>query len=150
MLFRSSGLVLDVKCGHGAFMKTRCEAQALDQSLVNVGQANGLHATALLTPMDAPLGRYIGNSLEVIESIEVLKGRGPKDVADLSVLLAARMVKLAGLAANNAEAQQKVRSAIASGAGVEVFRRCIEHQGGDSRVIDDYTRLPTEIGRAHV
>lgn len=137
-----SGLVLDVKCGHGAFMKSREDAKALAESLVNVGKANGLNAIALLTPMDAPLGRYIGNSLEVIEAIETLKGRGPKDLADLSVLLAARMVKLAGLAADNAEAQRKVRAAIASGAGVEVFRRCIEQQAGDPRVIDDYSRFP--------
>jgi thymidine phosphorylase len=93
--------------------------------------------------MDAPLGRNVGNALEVVESIETLKGNGPKDLTDLSVLLAARMVKLAGLAADDAEAEKKVRRALDSGAGLEVFRRCVEEQGGDPRVIDDYTRLPT-------
>ncbi len=88
-----SGLVMDVKCGHGAFMKTRDDARRLADSLVRVGTANGLKTTAIITAMDAPLGRYVGNSLEVIESIETLKGNGPRDLTDLSVLLAARMVK---------------------------------------------------------
>src|SRR5207247_1660713 len=96
-----------------------------------------------ITAMDAPLGRVVGNSLEVIEAIETLKGRGPKDLTDLSVLLAARMVKLAGLAADDAEAETKVRAALDSGAGLEVFRKCIEQQGGDPRVVDDSRRLPT-------
>jgi pyrimidine-nucleoside phosphorylase len=137
-----SGLVMDVKCGRGAFMKTREDSRALAESLVRVGTANGLKVTALLTAMDAPLGRYVGNALEVVESIETLKGQGPKDLTDLSVLLAARMVKLAGLAADDAEADRKVRKALDSGAGLEVFRKCIEQQGGDPRVIDDYRRLP--------
>src|SRR5207244_1112885 len=98
--------------------------------------------TAVLTAMDVPLGRYVGNSLEVIESIETLKGNGPADLTDLSVLLAAKMVALAGLAATDAEAEAKVRASLASGAGLEVFRRCIEQQGGDPRVIDDYKLLP--------
>lgn len=138
-----SGLVMDVKCGSGAFMKTRPEARALAESLVRVGTANGLKTTALITAMDAPLGRSVGNSLEVIESIETLKGKGPSDLADLSVLLAARMVRAAGLAKDDAEAERKVGGALDSGAGLEVLRRCIEQQGGDPRVIDDYSRLPT-------
>jgi pyrimidine-nucleoside phosphorylase len=137
-----SGLVMDVKCGSGAFMKTRPEARALAESLVRVGTANGLKTSALITAMDAPLGRYVGNSLEVIESIETLRGNGPRDLTDLSVLLAARMVRAAGLAEDNAAADRKVRGALDSGAGLEVFRRCIEQQGGDPRVIDDYSRLP--------
>jgi pyrimidine-nucleoside phosphorylase len=138
-----SGLVMDVKCGSGAFMKTRADARALAESLVRVGTANGLKVGALITAMDAPLGRMVGNSVEVIESIETLKGNGPRDLTELSVLLAARMVRLAGVAANDAEAAGKVRTALASGAGLEVFRKCIEEQGGDPRVIDDYSRLPT-------
>ena len=136
-----SGLVMDVKCGRGAFMKTRADAKALAESLVRVGTANGLKMSAFITAMDAPLGRNVGNSVEVVESIETLKGRGPRDLTDLSVLLAARMVKLAGLA--DADATRKVRAALDSGAGLEVFRKCIEEQGGDPRVIDDYSRLPT-------
>src|SRR5438105_2252866 len=88
-----SGLVMDVKCGRGAFMKTRADAKALAESLVRVGTANGLPTEALITAMDTPLGRYVGNSLEVIESVETLKGNGPPDLTDLSVLLASRMVR---------------------------------------------------------
>jgi pyrimidine-nucleoside phosphorylase len=138
-----SGLVMDVKCGYGAFMKTRTDARALAESLVRVGTANGLATTAIITAMDTPLGRNIGNALEVIEAIETLKGNGPRDLTDLSVLLAARMVIAAGLAISESEADRKVRSALSSGQGLEVFRRCIEEQGGDPRVIDDYSRFPT-------
>ena len=138
-----SGLVMDVKCGRGAFMKTRDNARKLARSLVDVGTANGLKVSAFITNMDAPLGRAVGNSLEVIEAIETLKGRGPKDLTDLSVLLAARMLMLAGLATDDGEAEKRVRSALGSGAGLEVFRKCVEQQGGDPRVVDDYSRLPT-------
>ncbi len=138
-----TGLVMDVKCGHGAFMKSQADAKALAESLVRVGTANGLQMKAMLTSMDAPLGRYVGNSLEVIESIETLKGNGPPDLTELSLLLAARMVELAGLAADDAEAMRKVRRALGSGAGLEVFRKCVEEQGGDARTLDDYSRLPT-------
>src|SRR5579883_597228 len=92
-----SGLVLDVKAGRGAFMKTRADARALADSLVRVGTANGLRCDALITAMDAPLGRAVGNAVEVIEAVETLKGNGPADLTELSVLLAARMVRLAGL-----------------------------------------------------
>jgi thymidine phosphorylase len=130
---------MDVKAGRGAFMKTHIDAKVLAESLVRVGTANGLKMRAVLTSMDAPLGRCVGNSVEVIESVETLKGNGPADLTELSVLLAVRMVELAGIA----DPGVKVRAALASGAGVEVFRRCVEQQGGDPRVIDDYTRLPT-------
>jgi pyrimidine-nucleoside phosphorylase len=139
-----SGLVMDVKCGRGAFMKTRSDAKALADSLVRVGTANGLKMTATITSMDAPLGQNVGNSLEVLEAIDVLKGGSDesKDLIDLSVLLAARMIKLAGLEQNDARAEARVRSALNSGAGLEVFRRCIEQQGGDPHVIDHTERLP--------
>ena len=138
-----NGLVMDVKCGRGAFMKTKADATALAESLVKVGTANGLKTAALLTAMESPLGRYVGNAHEVIESIETLKGNGPHDLTDLSVLLAAKMVHLSGLAETEVAAKVKVVSVLASGAGLEVFRRCIEQQGGDPKVIDDYSRLPT-------
>jgi pyrimidine-nucleoside phosphorylase len=138
-----TGLVMDVKCGRGAFMKTRADARALARSLVDVGTANGLRTIALLTAMDTPLGQMVGNAVEVVESIETLKGNGPKDLTDLSVLLAARMVRLAGVATDDVQAEAKVRAALVSGAGLEVFRKCIEQQGGDPRVVDDYGWLPT-------
>ena len=147
-----SGLVMDVKAGRGAFMKTQADAKALAQSLVRVGTANGLKMTALITAMDAPLGRYVGNSLEVLEAIEVLECRphASQDLVALSVLLAARMVKLAGLALDDRDAEAKVQNALRSGAGLEVFRNCIEQQGGDPRVLDDPTRLPVAARIAHV
>ncbi|MBA4067274.1 MAG: thymidine phosphorylase [Isosphaera sp.] len=145
-----SGLVMDVKAGHGAFMKTPAAARELAESLVRVGTANGLRVSAVLTGMDTPLGRNVGNALEVIESVETLKGNGPPDLTELSVLLAARMVRLAGLAADDAEADRRVRAALSSGAGLEVFRRCVEQQGGDPRALDDYTRLPAAPRTMHV
>ena len=95
-----------------------------------------------MTRMDAPLGREVGNANEVVESIETLKGNGPPDLEKLSVMLAARMLVLARLAPDQAAADLAVRKALASGAGLEAFRRIIEHQGGDPAVIDDYSRLP--------
>jgi pyrimidine-nucleoside phosphorylase len=136
------GLVLDVKCGSGAFMKTRENARKLAESLTAIGTAQGVRTEAVLTPMNVPLGRAVGNALEVIESAEVLKGRGPKDVEELSVHLAARMVRLGGLAATLEAAEAKVRKALSSGAGLEKFRQVIARQGGDPRVLDDYGRLP--------
>src|SRR6187431_1823375 len=94
------GLVLDVKYGHGAFMKTEKDARSLARSLVDTGELAGVRTEALLTNMDAPLGRGVGNALEIIESIETLKGRGPADLESLSVEFAARMLVLSGVDAN--------------------------------------------------
>ncbi len=137
------GLVLDVKCGKGAFMKTIEEARTLADSLVSIGVANGVRTLALITAMDAPLGRAVGNALEVIEAIETLKGKGPADVESLSFTLAARMVRLGGGAETEKEAEKKVRDALESGRGLEKLRQVIEQQRGDPRVIDDYSLLPS-------
>jgi pyrimidine-nucleoside phosphorylase len=141
------GLVLDVKTGSGAFMQTRDEARRLAQSLVAIGTAAGVRTDALITAMDAPIGRMVGNATEVIESLETLKGRGPEDLERLSVTLAARMLVVAGIDPTEDGAEARVRAAIASGAGVEMFRRIVENQGGDPRVIDDYRRLPSAPDR---
>jgi pyrimidine-nucleoside phosphorylase len=134
-------LVLDVKCGRGAFMKTRALARELAASLIATGNANGVRTAAFLTRMDAPLGRAVGNALEVIECIETLKGRGPGDLEELSVLLAARMLQLGGVEASAEAAHQKIRTALLSGQGLEKFRQIIEAQGGDPHVLDDPARL---------
>ena len=144
------GLVLDVKTGAGAFMKTRDASLRLAAALVNIGSAAGVRTEALITAMDAPLGRMVGNSLEVIESIETLKGRGPQDLESLSVLLAARMLVAARIEHGEAAAEDRIRAAIRSGAGVEKLRAIIEHQGGDPRVIDSYDRLPSAPDRHDV
>jgi len=142
------GLVLDVKVGRGAFMKTRDDARALASWLIRIAEGNGVRTEALLTSMDAPLGRAVGNASEVIEAIETLKGQGPKDLEELSVALAARLLILAGTAKDDADAERQVRDALTSGAGLEKFRDVILAQGGDPRVVDDYARMPiadTEI-----
>jgi pyrimidine-nucleoside phosphorylase len=139
-------LVLDVKAGRGAFMKTLDDARRLAESLVAIGTHAGVRTEALITAMDEPLGLAVGNALEVIESIETLKGNGPKDLEELSVQLAARMVMLAGLA-DSEKAERLVRDAIHSGAGVEKFRQIIAWQGGDPGVVDDYRRLPQAAQR---
>jgi pyrimidine-nucleoside phosphorylase len=134
-------LVLDVKAGTGAFMKTEEAARRLASSLVGLGRAAGLRADAFITAMDAPLGNAVGNALEVVESVETLKGHGPADLTELSVALAARMVQLA-TKDDEETALGKVREALRSGAGVEKLRQIIARQGGDVRVVDDYGRLP--------
>jgi len=135
------GLVLDVKVGSGGFMENLDDARELSRWLVGIAERSGLRTQALLTRMDTPLGRRVGNASEVQEAIQTLKGDGPKDLEDLSVILAARMVMLAGLADEN-RAQDLVRDALGSGRGLEKFRQVIAAQGGDPRVIDDPSLLP--------
>src|SRR5574338_215973 len=135
-------LVLDVKVGRGAFMKTEADARALASSLVAIGNASGVRTEAFLTAMDAPLGREVGNASEVIESIETLKGRGPADLETISVTLAARMLVLAGVAPDMDDAEARIRRVLTSGEGVERFRRMVAQQGGDPRIVDDYALLP--------
>ncbi len=141
------GLVLDVKTGRGAFMKTEADSRALAESLVSIGNASGVRTEAVITSMDAPLGCAVGNALEVIESLEVLKGRGPAELVDLSVELSARMLLLGGIAADRPDAERRVRHAIASGGALERFRSIVESQGGDPRVVDNYGWLPTAPGQ---
>jgi pyrimidine-nucleoside phosphorylase len=136
-------LVLDVKVGRGAFMKTPEQARELATALVRIGVSAGLRTVAYLTDMEAPLGRAVGNANEVIEAIETLKGRGPEDLERLSVTLAARMLVLARISASMEDAEARVRQALASGAGLEAFRAMVAQQGGDPRVVDDYTLLPS-------
>ncbi len=135
-------LVMDVKTGSGAFMKTEADSRRLAESLVAIGNASGVKTEAIITAMHAPLGRAVGNALEVIECFEVLKGRGPQDLIDLSVELTTRMLVLGKVASDRADGDRRARAAITSGAGIERFRQIIEAQGGDPRVVDDYERLP--------
>lgn len=136
------GLVMDVKSGNGAFMKTFADAKALAQSLVANGNANGVTTQAVLTRMDAPLGTHVGNALEVQECIDILNGRTKGgDLRELSLDLAARMVLLGKKAASLAEARTKIDAALSSGAGLEKFRQIIVRQGGDPAVLDDPNRM---------
>jgi pyrimidine-nucleoside phosphorylase len=143
-------LVLDVKTGSGAFMKTEADSRRLAESLVSIGNASGVRTEAVITAMDVPLGCSVGNALEVIECFEILKGRGSKDLAEVSIELAARMLVLGGAAPDRAAAARQVRTAIASGAGLERFKRIIECQGGNPRVADDYSLMPSAPGRHQI
>jgi len=136
-------LVLDVKTGSGAFMKTEADSRRLAESLVSIGVASGVKTEAVITQMDTPLGSAVGNALEVIECLEVLKGRGPRDLIDVTLELTARMLVLGRVAANREDAMRRAQKAIDSGAGLERLRRIVEEQGGDARVVDDYGRLPS-------
>jgi pyrimidine-nucleoside phosphorylase len=135
-------LVLDVKCGDGAFLPGIDQAKALADTMVGIGRGMGKKVVALITAMDQPLGRTVGNALEVAECVETLKGRGPADLESLSIELAAWMVRLGGVAASLDAARAKVREALARGAGLDRLRRVIELQGGDPRVCDDPALLP--------
>ena len=139
----SNALVLDVKCGRGAFMQRPPEARALARALVSIGTAAGVRTEAFITRMDVPLGRAVGNALEIAECIDLLKGEGPADLAEVIVRLGTRMVRLAELAASDEEATAKVRQALASGAALAKLREMIAGQGGDVSVVDDPSRLPS-------
>jgi len=135
-------LILDVKTGDGAFMKVFEDSKALAEAMVQIGRGMGKKVAALITDMDQPLGRNVGNALEVVESIETLKGRGPKDLESLSVELAAWMLLLGGAVTPIEAARTRVRDALGSGAGLQKFKEIIELQGGDPRVCDEPAVLP--------
>jgi pyrimidine-nucleoside phosphorylase len=138
----SNVVLLDVKCGRGAFMKRQEDALALARSLVAIGTANGVRTEAFITNMDAPLGNAIGNALEIAECIETLKGRGPHDLETLIVRFATRMVELGQRAASPQDAETCVRNALASGAALAKFDAMVGRQGGDRRVVQDAGALP--------
>jgi pyrimidine-nucleoside phosphorylase len=135
-------LVLDVKVGDGAFMKSAEEAKALAQAMVEIGRGMGKKVAALMTDMEQPLGRTVGNALEVVECVETLKGRGPRDLESLSVELAAWMLWLGAAAPSLEAARGRVRDALTSGAGLRKLQEVIALQGGDPRVCDDTSLLP--------
>lgn len=131
------GLVLDVKVGSGAFMKTHEDARALATALVEVAQGAGKACCAWLTRMDRPLGRTVGNALETVEAFDVLHGRGPDDLTEVTLALGASMLVMGGAAASDDEGRAKLRDAVRSGKAAEVARRMVAAQGGDARAVDD-------------
>ncbi len=135
-------LVLDVKFGRGAFMPTEAAGRELAEALVAISASMGKPTTALLTRMDEPLGHMIGNSLEVIEAIKCLLGEGPEDLMEVTYALCAEMLVLGGLHSTQADAMVALKTAIASGAALDGFRKLVEAQGGDVSVVDDLSRLP--------
>lgn len=139
----ADALVLDVKCGGAAFMKSEEEARILARSMVDVGKAHGMRIKALITRMEEPLGWAIGNALEVMECVEILKGQHADGVlARMSFRLAGEMLILGGAAKDLLEAEAKVEEAIASGRAMEVLRRFVTLNGGDASSLEDFSRLP--------
>lgn len=138
----ANAILLDVKTGDGAFMKTLDDSFELAKAMVDIGNGMGRETIGMITDMDEPLGFAIGNSLEVIEAIETLKGNGPKDFVNLCETLGAYMLVLAKTVKTFEEGVEKIKEAIASGSALEKLKVFIENQGGDSRVVDDYTLFP--------
>ncbi len=130
------GLVIDCKVGRGAFMKTIERARELCALLRGIGQRAGKRVTCVLTDMNAPIGRTIGNALEIRESIEILRGGGPVDTRELTHVLGAEMLVLGGVARDAADGRARIERALADGSALDVFRRLVEAQGGDPRVCD--------------
>jgi pyrimidine-nucleoside phosphorylase len=138
----SDGIVLDVKTGSGAFMKDEQDSIRLCRTMVAIGEKTGRPTLGIISSMDQPLGRAVGNSLEIIESIEALKGKGPTDIMEVTFALGFCMLQAAGKEMGYAQAVEMFQEAIASGRALDVFRRFIAAQGGDHKVCDDYSLLP--------
>ncbi len=133
----ADGIVLDVKVGDGAFMKTYDEAEKLAEAMVRVGKLAGRKCVAVITDMEKPLGRAVGNSLEVIEAIEALKGNAPDDLMEVSLVLATEMLYTAGKGSSE-ECRKMAEEAVSSGKALAKLREMIELQGGKPDVIDNY------------
>jgi len=129
-------LVLDCKVGHGAFMKSIEEARKLAVAIQVIGRAAGKPVTAVLTDMNAPIGAMVGNALEVAESIDVLKGGGPADTRELTVVLGGEMLCAAGIVTDPQDGQSRIESVLDNGKAAECFAKLIEAQGGDPRVVE--------------
>lgn len=140
-------LVLDVKVGSGAFMKDLDRARELAQTMIDIGATMDRPVRALVTDMDQPLGLAVGNSLEVIESIETLRGEGPEDLTDITLELVVEMLDVAGDVDDRDQAKKRLRGLLEDGTALDVFREIIEAQGGDPSVCDDPQGLPTAENR---
>jgi len=138
-----SGLVLDIKTGSGAFITDPAQSQVLAKTMIGIGEASGCRTVALLTAMDRPLGVACGNSLEVLESLEGLQGRGPPDLMEVTYALAVEMLLAAGVDTDRAAAKRRLEETVSSGKALQTFARMIEAQGGDPRVVSDYSLLPS-------
>jgi pyrimidine-nucleoside phosphorylase len=143
-------LVLDVKWGTGAFMRSIEDARALARSMVRVGAHMGKGMAALITDMNQPLGRAAGNALEVVESVETLQGKGPEDLTELTLSFGAQMLVMAGRVRDPAPGKELLRKHLLSGAAFQRFRKMVELQHGDVRTLDDLSRLPSAQIRREV
>jgi len=137
------GLVLDVKTGAGSFLPDYQDSLALAKTMVRLGEGQGVRTTALITGMDAPLGRAVGNGLETREALECLLGKGPQELEELSLDLAGEMLFAGGLASSPEEGAGRAGEALADGKGAERMARLVEAQGGDPRVVENPALIPT-------
>lgn len=137
----ADSIVLDVKLGSGAFMKTLDDARSLSSKMVNIGKLAKRDTIAIITNMDVPLGENVGNSLEVIEAIDTLKGNGPKDLLEVSIELATAMVMLSKQISQD-EARGLVTNVISTGEAFEKFKQVVKAQGGDITWIEDTSKFP--------
>jgi pyrimidine-nucleoside phosphorylase len=135
-------LLLDVKVGAGAFMKTEASARELAEMMVRIGEEAGIRTVAFLTAMDQPLGCAVGNALEVAEAIELLRGSGPDDLAQLCLHEVATLLHMAGLAAGEAEGEARARRAMEDGSGLAKFAEVVAAQGGDATQVEHPAKLP--------
>lgn len=138
----TDALVIDVKTGAGAFMKTEDSAVKLAKALVAIGKQAGLKCEAVISDMNQPLGSKIGNTLEIEETLDLLKGKGPKDLLELVLELGSRMVVMGQQAASLAEARAELEQTIADGSALARFKAMIKAQHGDPNVVDDYSLMP--------
>lgn len=146
----TNALVLDVKTGNGAFMKTEERARKLAETLVAIGRQNNVPCVAYLTDMNQPLGYAIGNANEIKESIAVLRGEGPEDVTELTLILGAEMLVLAGISKTTAQARAILEDHIKDGSALAAFKQLITDQGGDASIVDHPEKLPQADGQVDV
>lgn len=146
----SDAILLDVKCGSGAFMNSLEEAESLSDLMVRIGNNAGRQTVAVITDMSQPLGRAIGNALEVIESIEVLKGKGPNDILELSIFLSGMMIYMGGKADSPEEGREVAKGVLEDGSALNSFRKLVKGQGGNPLVIDDYSLFPQPLHELQV
>ena len=138
----ADALVFDVKMGNGAFMQSKETAMTLARNLIKVSKKAGRRSIALLTDMNEPLGNAVGNSMEVIEAIDTLKGKGPEDILEVTLTLGSFMLILGGKANNFRKGKELLLEKIENGEGLDKFKRLVLQQGGDPAIIDDYSLFP--------
>lgn len=137
----SDGIVLDVKCGSGALLKDLAEAENMADLMIDIGRKAGRKMVAVISDMSQPLGRAVGNALEVEEAVQVLKGGGPEDLRQLCLELAGEMIRIGGRAGSFEEGKETARQVLSDGRALEKFRQMVRCQGGDDRIVEEPERM---------
>ncbi len=138
----ANGVVMDIKVGSGAFMRNKSQARRLAKSILDTAKRFDKRGVALITDMGQPLGNKVGNAIEIEESVQTLKGEGPKDLTELSLALAANMIHIGGVESSYSKSLAAAKKALKSGAALRFFEEMIKHQGGDVSYIKDLSKLP--------